>query len=65
MKYEIQAINETYNAIILERDGMYEYYLEKVGYSDLMFLFSLAEKIEVGEEHINEELADEFWSWSE
>ena len=61
MKYEIQAINETYNAIILERNGMYDYYLEKVGYGDLMFLFGFAEKIEVGEEHISEELADEFW----
>jgi hypothetical protein len=61
MKYEIQAINETYNAIILERDGMYEYYLEKVGYANLLFLFGYAEKIEVIEEHISEELAEEFW----
>lgn len=62
MKYEIQAINETYNAIILERDGMYDYYLEKVGYGNLMHLFGLTEKVTVTEDALpDEEEAFEFW----
>lgn len=62
MKYEIQAINETYNAIILERDGMYDYYLEKVGYGNLLHLFGLSEKVTVTEDDIpDEEEAFEFW----
>lgn len=62
MKYEIQAINETYNAIILERNGIYEYYLEKIGYGNLMYLFGVTEKITVPEEYIpTEDEAFEFW----
>lgn len=62
MKYEIQAINETYNAIILERNGMYDYYLEKVGYGDLKHLLGLTEKVTVTEDDLpDEEEAFEFW----
>ena len=62
MKYEIQAINETYNAIILERDSMYDYYLEKVGYGNLLHLFGLSEKVTVTEDALpDEEEAFEFW----
>lgn len=34
--------NENYNIIILKRNtGIYEYYLEKVNYSNLVFMFGL------------------------
>ena len=62
MKYEIQAINETYNAIILEREDHYDYYIEKVGYGDLKYLFGLSEKVTVTEDDIpDEEESFEFW----
>lgn len=39
---EIIKHNEKYNIIAIQRGEMIEYYLERVGYGDLAFLFGCA-----------------------
>lgn len=63
MKASEIKINEEYTVIVLERNGVKDYYLEKKDYGDLMYMFGTEQDIEITEELVMDyvEDAEEFF----
>lgn len=61
----IKAGGTQYNVLLIEQDGIFEYYLQKVGYGDLMHIVGTLEKIELDDDYIIQSISgaiqENFW----
>lgn len=49
--------NDTYNVICIEQGGEFDYYLQKVGYGDLMYIVGTLEPCELTTDYIIKSIA--------
>lgn len=65
MKVEIIKYNRNYNVIIIYKNNLLEYYLEKKGYGDLFYMFGAYDNFEIipeiVEDHILVAKKRNFW----
>lgn len=56
---------DAYNVICMEQDGVFNYYLQKVGYGDLMHIVGTLEKIALSDDYILDSITaakdEKFW----
>lgn len=61
----LKTDSDTYNVICIEQDGVFDYYLQKVGFGDLMYIFGLEKAIDLPEyfiiQHIDIAIKNNFW----
>lgn len=69
MNCEIQKTlkndSDTYNVICIEQGGTFDYYLQKVGFGDLMYICGLEKPIDLTEhfiiQYIDIAIKNNFW----